>query len=839
MKAVSDLWLAIREDAEFAYRSLARVPTYTTTLVLTLALAIGGITAVFSVLYAVVLRPLPYPNAHELVMLHTHFDRLGLSALQSSPNEFLDVRQQNQSCSKVAAITTDSVNLTGLGRRGQNLRGQDLQGQNPQEQSEAVHIGGARVSADFFRLFGLAPALGRDFAPGEDQLGAPAVVLLSSSFHRRAFDGAPDAVGQSIDIDGTPHTIIGVLPHQYDRPRLGDVTGPNGAGPDVWMPFQFDEGDLGPGTRGSRYVQVFGRLRPDVTFAGASADIDRITESFYRQFPEGYKRESGFRLFLEPLQDYGAGETGRVLWLLLGAVTLVLLAACANAASLTLARLASRRREIGVRAALGATAGRIALTFLVESVIVALAAGVLGIVIGRAALDGLLAVSSASLRDVEVSFQLPVFAFALGVSGLTGVIAGAAPAWHAARLSPTSGLREGGRSTNASAFRLRSGLVIAQVAVALVLLVGAAMMLRSIVQLTTASPGFESKDVYVGQVSLAEPRYKEDDSRRRFADTLLERLRATPGVESVGLSNRLPLSDWSSYKLQIEGDPPAPISSQAQVRMVGGDYFATLGFELVAGRFLEAGDTRDAPKVAVISERTVAKYFNGRNPLGMRLTYRGPAPSTFTIVGIARDTREMGLDKPIEPFVSVPFDQWTQTSIGIAVRAPKLGVSALAVLGSAVAAVDPTQPLYGAEPLQDLVDASLGSRRFTLLLLSVFAALGLSLAVLGIYGLTSYSVAQRTQELAVRMAMGADDIAIVRLVLTRVVTLIAIGLLFGALLSAFVGRYLASQIDGLSAWDPPAAGIIAALLVVVAVVAGWIPARRAARLPLAGALRTE
>jgi putative ABC transport system permease protein len=273
--------------------------------------------------------------------------------------------------------------------------------------------------------------------------------------------------------------------------------------------------------------------------------------------------------------------------------------------------------------------------------------------------------------------------------------------------------------------------------------------------------------------------------------------------------------------------------------MVGGDYFATLGFELVAGRFLEAGDTRDAPKVAVISERTVAKYFNGRNPLGMRLTYRGRAPSTFTIVGIARDTREMGLDKPIEPFVIVPFDQWTQTAIGIAVRAPKLGASALAVLGSAVAAVDPTQPLYGAQPLQALVDTSLGSRRFTLLLLSVFAALGLSLAVLGIYGLTSYSVAQRTQELAVRMAMGADDIAIVRLVLTRVVTLIAIGLLFGALLSAFVGRYLASQIYGLSAWDPPAAGIIAALLVVVALVAGWIPARRAARLPLAGALRTE
>jgi predicted permease len=823
---VKELWLAIREDAQFACRSLARVPTYTTTIILTLALAIGGISAVFSVLYGVVLRPLPFPDAREIVMLRTHFDRLGLSHLQSSPSEFLDVQQQNRSFAKVAAIQTDSFNLTGVGPGGQG---------------EAVHVGGARVSADFFRLFGLAPALGRDFAPGEDQPGAPAVVMLSASFHRRVFDGALDVIGRSIDIDGTPHTIIGVLSGAYDRPRLGDATGPDAAIPDIWKPFQFDERQLGPGTRGSRYIQVFARLRPDVTFAGASADIDRLVESFYQRFPDGYRRESGFRLFLEPLQDYGGGELGRVLRLLLAAVTLVLLAACANAASLSLARLAGRRREIAVRAALGATAGRIALTFLVESLIVALAAGVLGIVIGRAAMDGLLAMGSAGLSNAEVSFQLPVFAFALGVSGVTGVITGAAPAWHAARLSPTSGLREGGRATNASALRLRGGLVVAQVTLALVLLVGAAMVLRSIVQLTKASPGFEPRDVYVGQVSLAAPRYKDGPERRRFADGLLQHLRATPGVESVGLiSPLLPFgADWSTYKLQIEGDPEAPISHQAQVRMVGGDYFRTLGFRLLAGRFLGAGDTSDAPKAAVISERTAARYFNGRNPLGMRLTYRGVAPTRFTIVGIVADTREMGMDKPIEPFVFVPFDQWTQAAVGMAVRAPTLGPSALAALGAAVAAVDPTQPLYGAKALPELVEASLGSRRFTLLLLSVFAGLGLSLAVLGIYGLTSYSVAQRTQELAVRMAMGADDIAIVRLVLTQAVALVGLGLLFGALLSALAGRYLASQIYGLSAWDPEAAALIAALLVSAAVAASWIPARRASRLPLAGALRTE
>ena len=526
---------------------------------------------------------------------------------------------------------------------------------------------------------------------------------------------------------------------------------------------------------------------------------------------------------------------------MLAAVTLVLLAACATAASLSLARLAGRRREIAVRAALGASPARIALTFLVESGIVALAAGALGIVIERAALDVLLALGSASLGSVEVVFQLPVFAFALGVSGLAAILAGAAPAWHAAGLAPTSGLREGERSTNAGAVRLRSGLVVAQVTVALVLLVGAAMLLRSIVQLATASPGFEPRDVYVGQVSLAEPRYRDEADRRRFAEGLLQRLRGTPGVESVGLvSPLLPFgADWSSYKLQIEGDPIAPISHQAQVRMVGGDYFSTLGFRLVAGRFLGPGDSSESPKVAVISELTAKKYFNGRNPLGMRLTYRGRAPSPFTIVGIVADTLEMGMDKPSEPFVFVPFEQWSQASVGVALRAPRLGASALAALSAAVTAVDPTQPLYGARALQELVDASLGSRRFTLFLLSVFAALGLALAVLGIYGLTSYSVAQRTQELAVRMAMGADDAAIVRLVLARAVVLVGLGLLFGVVLSALAGRYLASQIYGLSAWDPAAAAIIATLLVSAAVAAGWVPARRASRLPLASALRAE
>jgi putative ABC transport system permease protein len=823
MKRVGELWLAIREDASFAAKSLIRVPTYTATVVLTLALAIGGLTAVFSVMYAVVLRPLPFPDADRIVAVHNHLALVSLPRGPSSPNEFLDIQKKNHSYSIVAALTSGSVNLTGQG--------------------DATRVAALWVSADMVRLLGVPPMIGRDFAPGEDQSGAPPVAMLSSAFHRRMFASSPEVVGKVIDIDGKPHTIVGVLPPAYDHyPRIGDASGEDTEPRDIWLPLTFNARQLDPRARGGRYIKVLGRLNPGATEASANADMARLTETFFREFPDNYKRETGFRMHVETLKAYGAGKAGLVLSLLLGAVTMVLLAACANVVSLTLARLASRRREIAVRAAIGATADRIAGQFLVESMIIACAAGVLGVVIGRAGMDGLLAIAKDSMSNVEVSFQLPVLVFTLAVSGLTGLIAGAAPAWHAARLSPNAGLREGGRSTSGGAMRLRSGLVVAQVAVALVLLAGTGMLLRSIVHLTSTSPGFEPKDVYVGQLSLAEPRYKEDADRRRFAVSALERLRAIPGVESAGLVSILPLANWSDFSFRIEGDPVPAVSPNAQMRFVAGDYLQTMGLKLVAGRFIGPADTHDAPQVAVISQLTANKYFQGRNPIGMRIMYRLSVDqeyTPYTVVGITADAREMGIDEPIQPFVFTSFDQWPQNFTGIAVKAPRLGAAVLPAMRAAIAAVDPTQPLYGMQSMEAIVDASLGSRRFTLLLLSVFAGLGLTLAVLGIYGITSYSVVQRTQEIAVRMAMGADDIAIVRLVLAEALKLVGLGLFFGAVLAAGFGNYLASLIYGLSPWDPQAVGTIAALLVLAALVAGFVPARRAAALPLANALRTE
>lgn len=740
-----------------------------------------------------------------------------------SPGEFLDIQNKNRSFAKVAGYVATSVNLTGRG--------------------EAVRISAGVASAELMRLLGVPPALGRDFAPGEDRAGAAPVAILGAAFHQRAWGGAADAIGQVIQLDGKPYTIIGVLPAVYDRElRLGGTQGADVEPRDVWLPLTFKPEQLDSRVRSLRFLQVFGRLSSEATRVSAGADMKALADTFFDAFPDSYRRESGWAMWVEPLKAHGAGPAGFILSLLLGAVTLVLGAASANVISITLARLGSRRREIAVRTSLGATPGRIALQFLVESVILTVGAGALGVVIGRAGMDGLLAaLGRSSLGAIEVSFQLPVLAFALGVSVLTGIVAGSVPAWHAARLAPTTGLRDGGRSTSAGSVRMRSALVVAQVTVALVLLMGTGVLLRSVVRLTDTSPGFEAQGVYVGQVALAGSRYKDTAASTRFLDAVLERVRTLPGVESVGLSSILPFSGWFDSGFWIEGDPSLPVPPSAQLRTVAGDFFQTLQIPLVAGRFIAATDTVGTPPVAVISERTAIQYFSGRNPLGMRLSYMlgSGEQRLFTIVGICGDTRAMGMGEPLQPFVFVPHAQYPNPFTAFVVRAPRLGAAVVPALQAAVAAVDPSQPVFGSRSLQSLVDESLGPRRFTLLLLSVFACLGLLLATLGIYGITSYSVVQRTQELAVRMAMGADPVAIMRLVLAQGLRLVCIGLLSGALLAAGLGQYLASVIYGLSPWDPQAVGLISVLLMSAALVAGWIPARRAARLPLAGALRTE
>jgi putative ABC transport system permease protein len=823
---LGEIWAVLGEDARFAIKSLARVKTYTATVVATLALAIGGVTAVFSVLYAVVLRPLPFPAPGELINIYGSFKRVNLPRVPSSPNEFLDIRDKNHSFSHVAGYVSSNVNFSGHG--------------------EAVHVEAGFVSADFFRVLGVAPSVGRGFAPGEDVLGAPDVVILGAAFHRRVFAGAADILGKKIELEGRPHTVIGIAPDILDRERrIGDLKNDQGEMRDLWLPLTFTPEQLEPRVRDGRYIAVIARLKPSATPASAEADMHQLGQTFYDLFPTSYQAESGWSMSVMSIQKAATDRTALTLKLILGAVGLVLLAACANVASLTLARLASRKREISVRVALGATAPRIALQFLVESIVLALAGGVLGLLLARASMDGLLAVAEKTsiVARIDASLQWPVLLFAAVASITTGVVAGAAPAWHAARLSPTVGLREGGRSTSASAIRLRSALVIAQVAVALLLLAGTGMLLRNLVTLATSSPGFDAQNAYVGSVSLAEPRYVKPADQRRIGQQVLENVRAIPGVEAAGITTLLPLSGWSDWSFRIEGDPPPPVRPITQFRAVGGDYFTALGMRLVAGRTIHDADTETSGDVGVINETFARTHFPGKNPLGKRVLFRAKAGSDnwrpYTLVGIVADTRDMGIDEPVQSFFYTSFAQTPQRFLGVVARAPQLGPAVMPAMRAAVAAADATQPIYNVQQLENLVDSSLSSRRFTLLLLGVFAALGLVLVVIGIYGITSYSVVQRTQELAVRMAMGADDVAIVRLVLVQALRLVAIGLFFGAIFAVILGRFLAQATYGLSPWDPQAVSVISVLLVTAALVAGWVPARRAAALPLANALRTE
>jgi predicted permease len=823
---LTELWIALGEDARFAMKSLARVKTYTATVVATLALAIGGVTAVFSVLYAVVLRPLPFPEPDALLHVHGSFRTVNLPRIPSSANEFLDIRDKNHSFTRVAGYASGSINLTGRG--------------------EATRIAAGWVTTEFFRVLGVSPSAGRDFAPGEDVLGAPDVVILGAAFHRRVYGGSPEIVGKTIELDGRPHTVIGIAPAIMDAEhRIGDLKNDEGEPRDVWVPLTFTAEQLAPRARGGRYIAVIARLKPGATEVSARGDMQQLGQSFYAAFPTEYQAGSGWAMNVKRIQAAATDRTALTLKLILGAVGLVLLAACANVASLTLARLASRRREISVRVAVGATAPRIALQFLVESVVLALAGGILGVIVGRASLDGLVAIATKTsiMGRVDAAVQWPVLSFAALTSIATGLVAGAAPAWHAARLSPTVGLREGGRATNASAIRLRSALVVAQVAVALLLLVGTGMLLRSLVTLATASPGFDAKNAYIGSVALAEPRYVKPNDQRRIAENVLSNVRSIPGVEAAGITSLLPLSGWSDWSFQVEGEPPPPTRPIAQMRSVSGDYFTALGIRLIAGRAIDASDTEDAPDVGVINETLARAHFPGKNPLGRRLLFHmTPGDDKwrpFTIVGIVADTRDMGIDEPIQSFFYASFPQYPRGFLGVVARAPKLGSAVIPAMKRAVAAADPTQPMYEAQQLQDLVDTSLSSRRFTLLLLGVFAALALVLAVIGIYGITSYSVVQRTQEIAVRMAMGADDVAIVRLVLAQSLRLVGIGLFFGAIFAAVLGQFLSSTVYGLEPWDPQAVAIISAVLVTAALVAGLVPARRAAALPLANALRTE
>jgi len=803
------------QDLRYAARWLAKNPGFTGIAVATLALGIGANTAIFSVVRGILLEPLPYSNADRLVQVWMTGERQGQvrREIPFAPPVLRDWRARNRSFESVAGYTDWTFNLTG-GAAPERLRA-------------------ALVSSEFFGLLGVRPVAGRTFAAGEDVAGHDAVAVISSNLWTRRFGRDPRTVGSSITLDGQSYVVIGVVPSGLPLANLDP-------GNEVYAPTSHG---FALENRNGHYLAAIGRLKPGVTLAAARADLAAVAEALGREHGDS---DRGYAANLLPAREQMVGEVRPALYAMLGAVVLVLLIASANVANMLLARATAREKEIAVRTALGASRGRLWRQLLTESLLLALGGSVLGLLLAAWGVDLLKSLAPPGIpRLSEVRVDLGVAGFAFAVAVLTGLAFGAAPAWQISRTALADGLRDRGTSSGRRGGRLRSVLVAAELALSLVLVVGAALLLQSFSRLAHARLGFEASDVLTFQLDLPDARYQADADAARFHERVLAGLRRLPGVDSAASISGLPLTDDRRMNLafRIEGQTPDPARvSSARYNSVSPGLFAALRIPVRRGRGIIDGDTADHPPVAVISESMAKRYFPGQDPLGKRISLAGidtAEKDWRTIVGVVGDVRDTSPERPGDPQMYMPFAQRPLGGIAFVVRSRRdvrtLSTEARAV----VSAVDPEQPIYGIRTMDDVIGESLGQPRFRTLLLTLLGVVALALASIGIYGVMAYSVSQRTQEIGIRMALGAGAGQVLRLVLGQALRLAGAAVAVGLVGALAASRSLASLLYGVTPTDPPTFAATAALLVGVAGLAAWVPARRAARVDPTVALRNE
>ncbi len=802
------------KDLRIAVRSLVRTPSLTVAALLALALGIGANTAIFSVVDGVLLRPLPYPRADRLVLLIDSNPAAGFPRFAASPPNYADWRAQSHSFTDLAAFNGTNLGLTAPG-------------------VEPERIQAARVSAGFFGVLGVSPALGRGFRAEEDRPGAGDVVVLSHRLWQRRFGAAPGIVGQRVTLDGAPHTVVGVAPEGFYFPNRDT---------EAWVPLAIE---IDPKQRGAHYLGVIGRLADGVTLKSAQAEITGIAKRLEEQYPDN---NTGWGVNLMPLQERVVETIRPALLVLMVTVGMVLLIACANVANLLLARMAAREREIAIRGALGAARGRLVRQFLTESLVLSLTGGLLGLALGVAGTRVLVAMSSDGIpRAGEIGLDWTVLGFTLGLALVTGLVFGLLPALHASKGDLQSSLREGGRGQSAGgrARLVRDLLVVVEVAAALVLLVGAGLLIRTFVGLQGISPGFDPSGVMTLRLSLPESTYPDDPSQISFYERLADRLRAVPGVEASGAGFPLPLGG-SNYVLSfaVEGRPaPAPNESpQSWMRFVTPGYVQAMGIPLVRGRMLAETDRAGAPRVALVSRTLAETVFPGEDPIGHRITFNDPtSPDAewVEIVGVVGSVRDQSLAK--EPNGETYLSAF-QTPLDVATVVAKTSGDPAALTGALRAAVhdvDPNLPVYRVRTMQAVVADSLADQRFNATLLAIFAALALVLASVGVYGVISYSVSQRTSEMGLRLALGAERREVLALVVRQAMVRVALGVVLGLAGAFAAGRFLRSLVVGITVRDPLTFGGVALVLLAVALLATWLPARRATRVDPVVALRSE
>jgi putative ABC transport system permease protein len=791
-------------DLRYAFRMLAKSPAFTTVAVITLALGIGANTAIFSVVNGVLLRPLPYPAPERLVTLKSN---------QSVP-ELEDIQAQSQSFESIGGVSYQAADYSGG--------------------AEPVQIELGMVASDFFRVLGGRAALGRTLTAEDDRFGGARVLVLSHALWQRQFGGDPAIVGRNINLAGQSYTIVGVTTPDFQPPR---ATLEAFAPVHVFYP-------LAAKARGAHLLRVYGRLRPGVTMAEAQNELRVIDQRLAQANPEENKNRQSVLL---SLHERMVGNIRPALLVLFGAVGLVLLIACANFANLLLARMASRTQEMTVRAALGAGRGRLIRQVLVESVLLSLLGGVAGLLLGRWGMDALLALKPEDLPRVEnVRLDAPVLFFTLALSVVTGVIFGILPAWQTTRVELQGMLNSGGRSVTLARSHFRSILVVAELALALVLLIGAGLLGKAFWRLTSVAPGFNPQNVVTLRVDLPEARYKTVKPQTQFREQVLENINSLPGVEAAMVSE-MPLSGNAlNHNFVIEGRPPITPGEEPELysRSVMGEYFKVLAIPLLQGRVLTRDDRAGTPLVGVINDSMARQYFRDQNPLGTRIRWaRSEGVEWITIVGVVGNVRHFGLANSEEPAIYTPYAQsgqdWKRWS-EIVVRGPgRTEPGLIAQLKSMVWKVDPSIPVTKVRSMSEVMSVSLAEQRFNTLLLGVFAGVALLLASVGLYGVLAFSVAQRTREIGIRMALGAQTRDVLRLVLRQGLTLSLLGIAAGICVSLAGTRVLAGLLYGVAPTDPVTFAAIALLLVAVALAACFIPARRAMKVDPMVALRYE
>jgi putative ABC transport system permease protein len=806
------------QDVRFAFRQMAKRPGFTLVVVLTMALGIGANAAIFSVLDAVLLRPLPYPQPQRLIKVWSRFTGIGLPNDQNwvSAPEFRDYQQLNNSFSDMAAIGVDAFNL---GVKGSPLR-----------------VIGAAVSPSLFGMLGAQPMLGRTFLPEEAQPGREKEVVLGYGLWRRVFGANPSVIGSTIDIDGVPMTVIGVMPAGFAYPSETEI----------WGPLAFSPDDLSENSRGSHGFEVLARMKPGLSLAQVQGDMDRVARTIIEQHKSYPYEKYGFGVILHPLLEETVGDVRPSLLVLMASVALVLLIACANIANLLLARSTERQQEMETRMALGASGTRLARQMLTESVVLACTGGLVGVAVTPLVLRGLVALAAKSLpRAVHTSIDLRALALTAVVSVLTGMLFGLAPAFRAARKSSFDGLKSGKNTEGRQPRRMRAVLVICETALSVLLVAGAGLLLRSFAQILRVDPGFRPDGVLTMRVALPNAVYSKPEQVRGFYAGLLDRVEKMPGVQSVGAISGLPLAgEGGSGTTTIDSQlvPFEDTTPEADQRVVTQDYFKAMGIALVRGRFFDVRDSDTAPHVAIIDESLADAFFPGQDPIGKRLHQGGRGrkdPRWDTIVGVVRHVRNRSLEARSRVEVYWPATQIPVTTMTLAIRVDGDPSSLVTPIQREVSAIDPDLPVYRVRTMNEVMGESLQRRRLALILLGVFAGLALVLASVGIYGVTSYGVLQRRVEIGVRMALGADRGQVLRMMIGSGMATIGIGLAVGVVLALSLTRLMGGMLFAVHASDPLALGGAALLLTAAALVAIFIPVRKATRANPMSALRYE